>query len=124
MMRTVTVVFALSLAALPLQAGANERGDWFKSLRQPQTGKSCCDISHCFRTDADWRSGGWWAELRGHWVPVPSTAIVREATSIDGQAYVCASVMPMGFARPLPAEMEIEILRDGIFCFVPPDLGS
>lgn len=123
MTRTVAVMIALGLAAMAT-AEANERGDWFKRLRQPETGKSCCDIADCIRTDADWRNGRWWAEIRGHWVPVPPAAIVSDTTSIDGSAYVCAAVMPLGFARPLSAEMEVQILRDGIFCFVPPDLGS
>lgn len=124
MIRSAAALIALAFAVPGLPAGAKERGDWFESLRQPGTGKSCCDIAHCLRTDADWRNGGWWVEMLGHWVPVPPAAIVRDTTSIDGSAYVCAAVMPLGFARPLPAEMEIAILRDGILCFVPPDMGA
>jgi hypothetical protein len=124
MARVLATILILFGAATLKPAVAGERGDWFRSLQQPGTGKSCCDIAHCMRTDADWRNGGWWTEMRGHWVPVPPSAIVRDTTSIDGSAYVCAAVMPLGFARPLPAEMEIGILRDGILCFVPPDMGS
>lgn len=122
MKQAIAVLMLFAAGVTP--AGATDRGDWFKSLLQPGTGKPCCDISHCFRTDADWRNGAWWAELHGHWVPVPPATILRDAVSIDGSAYVCAAVMPMGFARPLPAEMAVEILRDGIYCFVPPDMGS
>lgn len=124
MMRTAAVLIGLACCGPALAAGATDRGDWIDGLRQPGTGKSCCDISHCARTDADWRHGGWWVEMRGHWVPVPPSAIVRDTISIDGSAYVCAAILPMGLARPLPAEMEIAILRDGILCFVPPDMGA
>jgi hypothetical protein len=124
MIRTAAALVVIFCAATALPAAANERRDWFDSLRQPGSGKSCCDIADCVRTDADWRNGGWWVEMRGHWVPVPPSAIVRDTASIDGSAYVCAAVWPMGLARPLPAEMAIAILRDGIFCFVPPDMGS
>ena len=124
MNRSVAALFASALTAAALPAGASERGDWFKSLLQPGTGKPCCDASDCIRTDADWRDNSWWVEMKGHWVPVPPDVVIHNIKSIDGSAYVCAAVMPMGFARPLPAETEIQILRDGIFCFVPPDLGS
>ncbi len=40
---------------------SQDRGSWFKSLKQPGTGYSCCDISDCRRAEADWREGQWWA---------------------------------------------------------------
>jgi hypothetical protein len=125
-MRRALVLPLLLTAFVSPTTGAEtvDRGDWFKSLTQPESGESCCDISHCFRTDADWREGGWWAEVRGRWVPVPRSRIVTDATSIDGSAYVCSTVMPMGFARPVPDELEAAILRESIICFVPPDMGS
>lgn len=124
MNRSVSVLVACAIAAVAAPASASERSDWFKSLRQPGTGEPCCDAADCIRTDADWRDDGWWVEMKGHWVPVPPEVVVRDTKSIDGSAYVCAAIMPMGFARPLPPETAIQILRDGIFCFVPPDLGS
>lgn len=39
-----------------------DRGAWFKSLKQPDTGYGCCDISDCHVTDeAEFRDGEWWA---------------------------------------------------------------
>jgi hypothetical protein len=80
---------------------AEERGTWFKSLKQPITGASCCDISDCKRADADWKDGQWWADVQGQWTPIPKEKELTK-TSIDGEAYVCS-----GYGRK-------------IYCFVPP----
>jgi hypothetical protein len=93
---------ALAVAA---SAHAQERGAWFKSLRQPKTGYSCCDISDCRRADADWRNGQWWAVVDGAWTPIPPEKEL-EKRSIDGDAYVCAS----------PTRR--------IYCFVKPNFSS
>lgn len=115
----------LVAAATPAAAAdqPSERWLWFESLEQPGTGRSCCSIADCLRTDADWRDGGWWVEMHGHWVEVPAERILA-VKSIDGSAYVCAAVDPLGFARPMPEARMIAVLRAGILCFVPPDMGS
>ena len=82
-----------------------DRHAWFKSLMQPDTGISCCDISDCRRTDADWRQGQWWAKVDGDWTPIPRNKELNRQ-SIDGDAYVCAGT------------------KRTIFCFVKPDTGS
>ena len=90
---------------LAVPAQSEDRGSWFKSLRQPKTGYSCCDISDCKRTEADWRSGQWWAVVSGEWTPIPPEKEL-EKQSIDGDAYVCSS----------PSRR--------IYCFVRPDFGT
>jgi hypothetical protein len=95
---------AFAFSSLPAKA-EEDRGVWFKSLRQPGTGYSCCDISDCRRTDADWRDGQWWAVVSGEWTPIPADREL-EKQSIDGDAYVCSS----------PTRR--------IYCFVRPTLGS
>lgn len=86
-------------------ASADEgRSAWFKSLKQPDTGYSCCDISDCRRTDADWQDGQWWAMVEGRMTPIPKKKELAKK-SIDGDAYVCS-----GRNRV-------------IFCFVPPSLA-
>lgn len=89
------------------EAGAQDadRGAWFESLKQPDTGMSCCSISDCAATKAEWRGGQWHAVVLGRMTPIPSEKIVRTPLSIDGDAYVCAS--PVGT----------------IWCFVPPPQG-
>ncbi len=91
--------------AFVASAGAEDRGAWFKSLRMPNTGFSCCDISDCRRTDANWRDGQWWAVVDGAWTPIPPSREL-DKQSIDGDAYVCAS----------PTRR--------IYCFVKPNLAS
>ncbi len=83
------VLLAASLiSASP--AFSQDRGVWFKSLTQPKTGYSCCDIADCRRTDADWHGGQWWAIVEGQWTPIPPDKEL-DKQSIDGDAYVCSS---------------------------------
>jgi hypothetical protein len=87
LLRSVALItFVASITA----AGAEDRSAWFKSLMQPDTGLSCCDISDCRRADADWRDGQWWAVVEGQWTPIPPQKELSKR-SIDGDAYVCSS---------------------------------
>lgn len=97
---TYGLAFA-TVGGLTAVASSEDRGAWFKSLRQPGTGMSCCDIADCHRTVADWREGQWWAIVEGAWTPIPPAKELKKL-SLDGEAYVCS-----GTART-------------IFCFVPP----
>jgi hypothetical protein len=85
---------------------ADQKSDeWFRSLKQPGSGFSCCDISDCKRTEADWRGGQWWAVVSGEWTPIPRDKEL-DKQSLDGDAYVCSSP------------------NRRIYCFVRPDIGS
>ena len=95
----------VALIVLVFPADAQDRGSWFKSLKQPGSGFSCCDISDCTRTEADWRGGQWWAVVSGEWTPIPRDKEL-DKQSIDGDAYVCSSP------------------NRRIYCFVRPDIGS
>lgn len=106
----VMVLLILLLVFLSATAKAEDRGSWFKSLKQPVTGASCCDISDCRQTKAEavtvlnangTKSDQWWADVEGQWTPIPPEKVLKK-TSIDGEAYVCS-----GYGRK-------------IFCFVPP----
>lgn len=105
--RSLLFAGLVSLVALIAVAPANaeDRGAWFKSLRQPKTGFSCCDISDCRRTEADWHNGQWHAVVDGKWTPIPPEREL-DKRSIDGDAYVCAS----------PTRR--------IYCFVKPNFAS
>lgn len=98
------LVSAMSLALWATTVQAEDRGSWFKSLKQNITGASCCDISDCRRADADWRKGQWWADVQGEMTPIPPEKVLAKH-SIDGEAYVCS-----GYDRR-------------IYCFVPPILS-
>jgi len=120
-MRLFSSIFLTGLAAALLPAHAEERGGpgataiangesrgaWFESLKQPGSGLSCCDISDCRRTEAEWRGGNdgkWWATVNGIWTPIPHDKELTKR-SIDGDAYVCAS--PNRY----------------VYCFVKPNLA-
>ena len=90
--------------AMQERAAQEERATWFRNLKQPNTGMSCCDISDCRRTDADYRHGQWWAEVEGSWTPIPQEKQL-DKLSIDGDAYVCSGP------------------RGTIYCFVPPSMA-
>jgi hypothetical protein len=102
-------VIALAVLAGTSQAIAHDpstaRGAWFKSLKQPGSDASCCDISDCRQTEANWRDGQWWAKVAGEWTPVPPSREL-DKKSFDGEAYVCAN-------------RDFKI----IYCFVRPNLA-
>lgn len=85
-------------------ASAETRGDWFKSLRVPGTGISCCDVADCKRVEAVY-DHGWFIVVDGKRMAVPQRAIVRDQTSYDGAAYAC-------------------IVNVNIRCFIPPGGGA
>lgn len=63
--------------------------DFFKSLRQPGSGISCCDISDCNFVEADTDKGKYRFRYRGRWIEVPDTIIVRNVKNITGQFIAC-----------------------------------
>lgn len=116
--RAFAVATALSMTALliPSSALAVDKSDWFQSLKQPRSGKSCCDIADCKRTRAEWRQGRWFAEILGKWREVPTDTIVHKPPSLDGDAYVCT-----GYSLTMTLSRQYE--APYIYCFVPPDYG-
>jgi len=105
-MRTALWLILFTVAA---QAGDSSRSEWFRSLKQPGSGFSCCDISDCRRTEAEWRGEGWAALSRvpgKGWVSVPRDKVLEQPKSLDGDAYLC------------------ELPNAKVLCFVPPDFGS
>lgn len=101
MLRLIAVVLALTLSA-----HAETKGQWFKSLLQPDTGYSCCDISDCAVTNARFVDGRWEAEYAGIFSLVPASKIL-DKESYDGRAYLCAR----------PGD---RVGAPTIFCFVKP----
>lgn len=108
-----------------------KRSAWFKSLTVPGTGGSCCDISDCRRTEAEWKDGRWWAAVAmpdktSKWMPIEPGRVLAKPRSIDGEAYVCSSAGSVAgpafepgigaYTRPASDPL--------IYCSVPPDMGS
>lgn len=97
-------------------AGADEATSrWFKSLTQPGTGISCCDVSDCHPARSDWRNGQWWAEIEGKMTPIPPDKVLKQ-TSILENAVVCNSKPAAYYGSNAPASSTI-------YCFVPPLIG-
>jgi hypothetical protein len=107
----LAIIVLAAIAAFPAIA-EETKGDWFKSLKQPITGASCCDISDCKRTKAEFKGGQWWADVPGggakdaQVTPIPNEKVLKDKFSFDGEAYVCS-----GYDRR-------------IYCFVPPSPGA
>jgi hypothetical protein len=104
---TIAAVAVAITLGLTGPSPAQDRGAWFKSLKAPN-GASCCDISDCMQTEAQWQGGGWFAtHPSGRKVPVPPEVVLKRPMSIDGEAYACW----LGASTALR-------------CFVPPSPGS
>ena len=88
---------------------AKPDGAWFKSLKQPGSGISCCDIADCHKTEAEWRGNQWWAKVDGEMVPVPGDKVLKNKQSVDGEAYICTA--------------ESQVRPRLIYCFVPKNMG-
>jgi len=77
--------------------GHAENHDWYKDLKQPQTGYSCCN-GRSNSADGDCRptraylsdDGMWYALLDGRWVPVPPRVVLKQLAP-DGSSHICAS---------------------------------
>lgn len=106
--------------ASPLGAAELDRGEWFKSLRQPKTNMSCCDIADCKQVDARPVGAGWAVLIDDKWRKVPVAAVLLKP-SIDGEAYACTG-LSFNFATQEERDIKPAPLPY-IYCFIPPNLG-
>ena len=77
--------------------GHAENHDWYKELRQPGTGYSCCNGTangvegDCRPTRAYLQDDGTWrALIDGKWVQVPPRVVLKQLAP-DGNSHICAS---------------------------------
>ena len=77
--------------------GHAENHDWYKDLKQPGTGYSCCNGTvngaegDCRPTRAYMNDEGvWYALLEGRWVQV-SPNVVLDQMAPDGRSHICAN---------------------------------
>lgn len=78
---------------------------WFKSLKQPGSGASCCDVTDCKRTEFTIEGNSYRAIVNGKWMDVPPEKVISNVGNPVGQAIVC---YPVTATQP-----------SDIFCFVP-----
>jgi hypothetical protein len=76
--------------------GHAENHDWYKELKQPGTGYSCCN-GRSSTSDGDCRptraylqeDGVWRALIDGRWTPVPPRVVLKSLAP-DGNSHICA----------------------------------
>jgi len=76
--------------------GHAENHDWYKELKQPGTGYSCCNGTangvegDCRPTRAYLQDDGTWkAMVNGRWMPVPPRVVLQRLAP-DGNSHICA----------------------------------
>ena len=76
--------------------GHAENHDWYKELKQPGTGSSCCNgpvngiEGDCRPTRAMLQDDGTWkALIDGRWKPVPPRVVLKNLAP-DGNSHICA----------------------------------
>ena len=76
--------------------GHAENHDWYKDLKQPGTGYSCCNGTmngvdgDCRPTRAYLQDDGTWkAMINGRWMPVPPRVVLQRLAP-DGNSHICA----------------------------------
>jgi hypothetical protein len=75
-------------------------GQWYHSLKAPDTGGSCCSVADCRPVEARQVEGHWEVLTEAGWEPVlPERVLHRE--NLDGRPIACQ-------------------ILDQIRCFVPP----
>ena len=76
--------------------GHAENHDWYRELKQPGTGYSCCNGTangvegDCRPTRAFLQEDGTWkALIDGRWMPVPPRVVLQKLAP-DGNSHICA----------------------------------
>jgi hypothetical protein len=88
--RSKVAIPAVALILCPTLGHARDYGqyedstqhmrDWFKALKHPQTGGSCCDESDCAPTEARTHGNGWDARAPdGSWITIPADKVVHKS---------------------------------------------
>ena len=82
-------VFSGVAQARPPENADMSLAPWFRSLRQPGTGISCCSIADCRQTDFRIEGNNYQAKVDGHWTTVPKDRVLDRADNPTGRAVVC-----------------------------------
>src|SRR5260370_2902826 len=78
------IITASLLAASPAPAAPPPNADpslapWFQSLRQPETGMSCCAIADCRPTEYRTVGVDYECWVANRWMPLPAPKLLRRA---------------------------------------------
>jgi hypothetical protein len=106
--RMIRALMLLAMMAFPLAAAPPDGADpnsplgiWYRSLKVPGTGQSCCNVSDCRPVDAAWIEGDHWrARIGDQIIDIPANRVLSRENP-DGRGILCRSVWE-------------------VLCFVPP----
>ncbi|WP_428486495.1 hypothetical protein [Rhodopila sp.] len=93
--------FQAPLQAAPPPNADPELAPWFRNLRQPKSGLSCCDLADCRRVQYRVANGHFQAFIGGEfarwqnppyaWVDVPETSVLYHHDNPTGEGIACWS---------------------------------
>lgn len=75
--------------AAPPQNADPALAPWYQSLRQPDTGVSCCSIADCRATDYRTDGDHYEVLIDNKWTLVPQDKILQRVDNPVGRAVVC-----------------------------------
>ena len=90
--RLTAVLLALAPAcavARPPDGADPDLAPWFRALRQPDTGISCCSVADCRPTDYRTNGDHYEALIQDRWVAVPPQKVLSRTDNPTGRAVVC-----------------------------------
>jgi hypothetical protein len=87
------LAFPMPLAAAPPD-GADPNsplGIWYRSLKVPGTGQSCCNVADCRPVDSAWIEGDRWrARIGDQVIDIPANRVLSRENP-DGRGIICRS---------------------------------
>lgn len=96
----LAIAFFIALPALGHEGDA-ELDAWYRSLTQPGTGMSCCNLMDCKPTPYRMTLDGYMVPIDGGWQKVPPEVVIHNKVNPTSEGVLCHS----------PTR--------GILCFVP-----
>jgi|SRR6185312_2482535 hypothetical protein len=80
---------ALPAAAAPPPDADATLAPWFRGLKVPGTGTSCCSIADCRAAESRIVGDHYEVQIEGKWLPVPPDLILPKNDNPTGRAVVC-----------------------------------
>ena len=90
---------------------------WFKSLKQPGTGYSCCDVSDCKVISSEnvkIEDGKWKVKVEDSWWEVPPEKVLQGKNNPTGEAVACYNPT---------IDANKKLIWVNFYCFIEPPLS-
>lgn len=91
LLRALGLALAIAVPALaaPPPDADPTLAPWFRGLRVPGTGTSCCSMADCRPAELRVVDGHYEVLIEGKWLPVPQDLILPDQQNPTGRAVVC-----------------------------------